>query len=124
MEAEVIALGRCCCDLLPIIALVDEIGIAVGIKKQNDNEANYSTMHITIHKDNLGAPLILATTPPPQFTPWSKHYVIETIWFCKKIIEHKIKVTPIKMHLQLGDIFTKIPSQVTFKFLQNLLQGW
>jgi hypothetical protein len=68
MEAEVIALGSRCCDLLPIIALINKIGIAVGIKKQDDNKADSSTMHITIHKDNPGA-LILATTPPPQFTP-------------------------------------------------------
>jgi hypothetical protein len=52
MEAEVIALGSCCRDLLPIIALVDKIGIAIGIKKQDNNEANSSTMHITIHEVN------------------------------------------------------------------------
>jgi hypothetical protein len=72
MEAEIIALGSCCRELLPIIALVDEIGIAVGIKKPDDNDSSSSTMHVTIHKDNLGA-LILATTPPSQFTPRSKH---------------------------------------------------
>jgi hypothetical protein len=123
MEAEVITLGSCCHDLLPIIALIDKIGIAIGIKKQDNNKANSSTMHITIDKDNSGA-LILATTPPPQFTPWSKHYAIKNMWFCKKVIEHKIKVALIKTRLQLGDIVTKMPSQVTFEFLQNLLQGW
>ncbi len=35
MEAEIIALGSCCRELLPIIALVDKIGVAVGIKKPN-----------------------------------------------------------------------------------------
>jgi hypothetical protein len=80
-------------------------------------------MHITIHKDNSGA-LILASTSPLQFTPWSKHYAIKTSWFCEKIIEHKIKVAPIKTRLQLREIFTQMPSQVTFTFLQNLLQGW
>jgi len=38
-EAEIIALGSCCRKLLPIIALVDEIGVAVGIKKPNDNKS-------------------------------------------------------------------------------------
>jgi hypothetical protein len=122
MEAEIIALGSCCCKLLPIIGLIDEIGVAIGIKDPDDDYANSSTMHITIHEDNSGA-LILATTPPPQFTPQSKHYAIKTIWFCKKIIEHKIKVTPIETRLQLGDIFTKMPPQVTFEFLCSLLQG-
>ncbi len=86
-EAEIIALG-CCRELLPIIALVDKIGVAVGIKKPNDDDSDSSTMHVTIHEDNSGA-LILATTPPPQFTPHSKHNAIKTIWFCKKIIEKK-----------------------------------
>jgi hypothetical protein len=80
-------------------------------------------MHVTIHEDNSGA-LILATTQPPQFTPRSKHYAIKTIWFRKKIIEKKIKVHPIETRLQKGDIFTKMPSQVIFEFLRNLLQGW
>jgi hypothetical protein len=80
-------------------------------------------MHVTIHEDNSGA-LILATTPPPQFTPRSKHYAIKTIWFREKIIEKKIKVVPIETRLQKGDIFTKMPSQVIFEFLRNLLQGW
>jgi hypothetical protein len=123
MEAEIIALGSCCRELLPIIALVDEIGVAIDIKQPNDNDSDSSTMHVIIHEDNSGA-LILATTPAPQFTPCSKHYAIKTIWFCKKIIEKKIKVVPIETRLQLGDIFTKMPPQVTFKFLRNLLQGW
>ena len=59
-------------------------------------------MHVTIHEDNSGA-LILATTPPPQFTPRSKHYAIKTIWFCEQIIEKKLKVIPIEMRLQLGE---------------------
>jgi hypothetical protein len=78
VEAEIIALGSCCCKLLPIIALVDEIGVAVGIKKPDDNDPSSSTMHVTIHEDNLGT-LIIATIPPPQFTPRSKHYAIKTI---------------------------------------------
>ncbi len=123
MKAKVIALSSCCCKLLPIIGLVDKIGIDVGIKKPDDDDSDSSTMHVTIHEDNSGA-LILATTPLPQFTPRSKHYTIKTIWFHEKIIEKKIKVAPIKTRLQLGDIFTKIPSQVTFEFLWSLLQGW
>ena len=123
MEAEVIALASCCRDLVPIINLVDKIGIAIDIKQPEGDIFDSSTMHVTIHEDNSGA-LILATTPPPQFTPRSKHYAIKTIWFHEKIIEKKINVVPIETHLQLGDIFTKMPSQVTFEFFRNLLQGW
>ncbi len=123
MEAEIIALESCCRELLPIIALVDEIGIAVGIKKPDDNNSSSSTMHVTIHEDSSGA-LILATTPPPQFTPCSKHYAIKANWWREKIIEKKINVASIETQLQKGDIFTKMPSQVIFEFLWNLLQGW
>jgi hypothetical protein len=80
-------------------------------------------MHVTIHKDNLGA-LILATTPPPQFTPRSKHNAVKTNRWREKIIEKKISVAPIETRLQKGDIFTKMPSQVIFEFLRNLFQGW
>jgi hypothetical protein len=86
MEAEVIALSSCCHELLPIIGPVDEIGIAVCIKKPDDDNSDSSTMHVTIHEENSGA-LILATTPPPQFTPRSKHYASKPSGFCKKIIE-------------------------------------
>jgi hypothetical protein len=124
MEAEIIALGSCCCELLPIIiALIDEIGVAVGIKNPDDNNSDSSTMHITIHEDNRGAlilqllrllSLLLAANTMP-----SKQ------WFHEQIIKKKIKIAPIDMRLQLGDIFTKMLSQVTFKFLRNLLlQGW
>jgi len=123
MEAEIIALGSFCCKLLPIIVLVDKIGVAVGIKKPDDDDPSSSTMHVTIHEDNSGA-LILATTPPPQFTPRSKHYAIKTDWWREKIIKKKINVVPIETRLQKGDIFTKMPSHVIFKFLWNLLQGW
>ncbi len=116
-------MGSCCRELLPIIALVDEIGVAVGIKKPDDNDSNSSTMHVTIHEENSGA-LILATMPPPQFTPHSKNYAVKTIWFHEQINEKKIKIAPIDTRLQLGDIFTKMPPQVTFEFLRNLLQGW
>jgi hypothetical protein len=99
------------------------MGVAAGIKKPDDDNSDSSTIDITIHEDNSGA-LILATTLPPQFTPCSKHCAIKTIWFCEKIIEKKIKVAPIETRLKLGDIFTKMPSQVTFEFICNLLQGW
>ena len=124
MEAEIIAFGSSCRKLFPIIALVDEIGVAVGIKKPDDNpDADSCIMHITIPEDNSGT-LILATTQPPQFNPCNKYYAIKSIWFYKKIIEYKIKVNPIKTRLQLGDILTKMPPQVTVEFLHNLLQGW
>ena len=67
---------------------------------------------------------ILATTLPLQFTPRSKHYAIKTVWFRENIITRKIKVMAIKTRLQLGDIFSKMPAQTTFKFVRKLLIDW
>ena len=54
MEAEIIALGSCCHELLSIIALVDEIDVAVGYKKPDDDDPISSTMHVTSHEDRFG----------------------------------------------------------------------
>jgi hypothetical protein len=54
MEAEIIALGSCCHELLSIIALVDKIGVAVRYKKPNDDNPSSSTMHVTSHEDKFG----------------------------------------------------------------------
>jgi hypothetical protein len=86
MEAEIIALGSCCHELLPIIAFIDKIGVAVSIKKPDDKDPGSSTMHITIHEDNLGA-LILAAMPPPQFTPCSSQQTI----FARRSLRRKSK---------------------------------
>ena len=118
MEAEVIALGKCCKELFPIMDQVAEIVEVVGMTNPDN-----PTMHVTIHEDNSGA-LVLATTLPPQFTPRSKYYAIKTVWFREGIIARGIKVVAIETRLQLGDIFTKMPGHATFVFLRKLLLGW
>ena len=118
MEAETIALASCCRELFPIMDQVSKIVNAVGMPDPDN-----PTMHVTIHEDTSGA-LILSNTLPPQFTPWSKYYEIKTIWFCEGILVRKIKVLAIERRLQLGDIFTKMPGQATFKFLRELFIGW
>jgi hypothetical protein len=52
-------------------------------------------MHVCIHEDNVGA-LILADTLPPQYTPRSKHYHIQTIWLRELIKKLKIKLVKIE----------------------------
>ncbi|KAL7469876.1 hypothetical protein ACHAXS_010138, partial [Conticribra weissflogii] len=75
MEAEVVAFVSCCRELFPILDIVDQIGDAVGLQKEEQCK-----MHCKVHEDNAGA-LVLLTTPPPQFTHHSKHYAIKTNWF-------------------------------------------
>ena len=118
MEAEVVAFGTCCKLLMPIIDLVDEVGKAVGLSC-NDK----TNMHVVIHEDNAGA-LILAQTLPPQATPRSKHYAIETHWFREACIAHNIVLQKISTTEQLGDICTKCLPQATFECLRKKLMGW
>ncbi len=69
MEAEIVAISHCACELIPIIQMVEFLGCAIGLP------VDCTLMHVCIHEDNAGA-LILADTLPPQYTPRSKHYHI------------------------------------------------
>ena len=82
-----------------------------------------ATMNVSIHEDNAGA-LVLAETLPPQFTPRSTHYAIKMIWFCEQIVKRKIKLVKIDTVEQLGDLFTKGLTRVTFEYLRRKLLGW
>ena len=59
MQSEVNALEAFFRELITIIAVVDEVGAAVGLK-QSEN----SKMHVCIHEDNAGG-IVLAQTLPP-----------------------------------------------------------
>ena len=72
MKSEVVSLAACFRELIPIIAMVDEVGADIGLI-QSDN----SKIHVCIHEYNAGA-LVLAQTLPHQFTPESKHYAVKT----------------------------------------------
>ena len=86
MHSEVIALSSCCQEIIPIIAMVDEVGAAIGLT-QSEN----SKMHVCIHEYNAGA-LVLALKIPPQFIPASKHYAVKTHWFRERCIDLGIVV--------------------------------
>ena len=80
-------------------------------------------MDVSLHEDNAGA-LVLANTLPPEYTPRSKFYHIETIWFREQINLRGIKVNKIATVDQLGDIFTKGLSREQFEYLREQLCGW
>ena len=68
--------------------MVSVLGEAVYIK------TDLTTMRASIHEDNVAA-VILKETPPPQYTPQSKHYDIITIWFSAEIVKRGIKLVKI-----------------------------
>ena len=63
MEAEIIALAHCFCELFPVYHTVKEIGKVVGMDTKK-----MSSMHVSTQEYNVGA-LVLAETIPPEFTP-------------------------------------------------------
>ena len=117
MEAEIVALVHSCKELFPVMDIVGSIGPAFAIP------AGETSMKVSIHEDNAGA-LILAQTLPPQYTPRSKHYHNKTIWAREQIVNREIKLLKIDTVEQLGDIFTKGLTRVTFEYLRKKLIGW
>jgi hypothetical protein len=117
MEAETNALVHCCQELFPIMDIVQALGTAVGLL------IRVPTMKVSVHEDNAGA-LILAQTLPPQFTPRSKYYASETIWFCEEINKCGIKLLKIATVEQLGDFFTKGLTRLIFEYLQKKIMCW
>ena len=117
-QLEVIALAACCRELIPRIAMVDEMVASVGFTQFNN-----SKMHVCINEDNAGA-LILAQTLPTQLTPAVKHYVVKTHWLKERCIDLGIVIQKIPTTEQLGDTFTKCLPVATFHYLRNNLMGW
>ena len=115
MQAEVIALAACCRELIPIVAMVKEVGTAVGLSTSESTE-----MHVCIHEDNTGA-LVLSQTLPPQFTPASKYYAVKNHWFRERCISLGIVIQKISTTEQLGDICTKCLPAATFQYLRKKL---
>jgi hypothetical protein len=74
MEAEIVAISHCACELISIMRMVEFLGPAVGLP------VDCTSMHVCIHEDNVGA-LILADTLPLQYTPLNKQYHTKEIWF-------------------------------------------
>ena len=117
MEAEIGALAHCCKELFPLIDL------AKSLAQHFDLDPVKTTMSVTIHEDNAAA-LILGNTLPPGYTPRSKFFHLETIWFREEIAKRGIKLVKVDTKEQLGDMFTKGLVQVTFEHLRKKLMGW
>ena len=79
MEVEYNTLSTACKDIFLLIALVMELGTALGLPNSSS-----SNLHIRIHEDNVGA-MALAKLEPGRMTPQSKHNAIKYDWFCELI---------------------------------------
>ena len=66
----------------------------------------------------------MAKTLSPQFTPRNDHYYAKTIWFREEIVKRGIKLCNIDTLDQLGDIFPKEFTRVTFECIWKKFMGW
>ncbi len=85
MEAEISALAHCMKELVGIMDLAKFFACYYKL------EPVKTKINVTVHKDNSGA-LVLANALPPEYTPRSKFYHIETIWFREQIVLRGIKI--------------------------------
>ena len=120
MEAEYVAMSQACKELFPVVDLIRDLSKTLGLA--DDFKAK---LHIKIHEDNVGA-LTLGKLEPRRMTPRSKHYAIKYHWFREKVSDpsNRIELVKIDTKNQLGDIFTKGLTRVTFEHLRFLLMGW
>ena len=120
MEAEYVAMSQACKDLFPVVDLIRDLSRTVGL-----NCDFVAKLHIKIHEDSVGA-LTLGKLEPRRMTPRSKHYAIKYHWFHEKVADpaNRIELVKIDTKNQLGDIFTKGLTRVTFEYLRFLLMGW
>ena len=81
----------------------------------------YTTINVSIQGYNTGA-LVLVDILLPQFTPRSKSYDYNTIWFQEEIQKRKIKLVKIDTPEQLGYIFTMVLRIVAFYNIRMKLQ--
>ena len=118
MEAEYVALSSACRDVIPMRALLLELGTVYGLGAEDR-----PSILTTIYEDNEGA-LQLANMELPRMTPRSKHYAAKYHWFREHVKEGLIKVVGINTKEQLADIFTKGLTGESFTSLRKKLVGW
>ena len=79
-------------------------------------------MNISVHEDNVVA-LLLARTLKPHFTPHSKYYVANIIWFHEDTIKHGFELLKIDTVKQLGNLFIRGLPRPTFEYLSKKIMG-
>eukprot|EP00985_Skeletonema_marinoi_P012008 scaffold5715_cov85-Skeletonema_marinoi.AAC.3 len=100
MEAEITSLAHCCRELFPIMDL------AKFLADYFELDPVITKMNVTVHEDNAAA-LILAKMLPPECTPRSKFFHLETVWFREECVKRGVQLVVVISKEQLGDIFTK-----------------
>ena len=115
--AEYVAFSMAMRELLPMRALLQEIGEAWGLEITNP-----SLVRSTVFEDNMGC---LSLVNVPKMSPRNKYLALKYHFFRDQIGEAKgIVAKYISTKEQKADIFTKGLPGDQFKVIRKLLMGW
>ena len=115
--AEYVAFSMAMREILPMRALLQEIGTKLGL-----NILNTSLVRSTIFEDNMGC---LSLVNVPKMSPKNKYLALKYHFFRSQIGESKgIIAKYVNTKEQKADIFTKGLPEAQFQHIRKLLIGW
>ena len=122
MEAEYIALLQAMWDLIPFIALIENVSKILGIAykvpevqyKNIRTPDDMNGISVDVYEDNRGA-LELANVP--KLHPHTKHIALKYHHFRKHVRNRKVQIHPIDTREQTTDIFMKALPHDSFQYL-------
>ena len=115
-EAEYIALSESLRSAIPFMQLLKECHQRNLITKPTT-----PTVRCKVFEDNSGA---LEMAKVPKMRPRTKHLNTKYHFFRSYVADGSIQILPIASEEQLGDIFTKQPTQPLFLAFRKRLLGW
>ena len=86
MESEYIACSTACCNILPLVNLVQEVAKSLNLPAKDT-----TNIHSTIWEDNISC-LTLAHLELPQMTPRSKRIAVKYHLFREQVASGKFSV--------------------------------
>ena len=114
-EAEYIALSQSLRDVIPLIALLEELQQSITF------DPSTPVIHCKVHEDNQGCIDLVET---PRMRPRTKHIALKYHHFRRHVSNGTISIAYLEPSRQIADIFTKPLGDSQFMLLRRLMMGW
>ena len=114
-EAEYIALSQSLRDVIPLIALLEELQQSITF------DPSTPVIHCKVHEDNQGCIDLVET---PRMRPRTKHIALKYHHFRRHVSNGTISIAYLESSRQIADIFTKPLGDSQFMLLRGLMMGW
>ena len=115
MEAEYIALSQAMREVIPLIALMDELESLIRFFNPTPQ------ICCKLFEDNRSCIIV---AEPTRLTSRTKHVTIKYHYFCQFVKNGSVKIYPIGTREQVAEILTKPLDEGQFKYLHNLFLRW